>query len=351
MQALTRTVPMLAVALSLFQPALADSPLTKELRHDTIQSLCKTLNERYVDAKAAKKIEAELTKKEAEGLFDNQTSGEQFAKQIMEICHGLVTDAHLRMRYSEETLPVRKVASEPSAAELAKYRDFVKFSNSSWTKVERLPGNIGYFAFNGFQEPADLNRPLKAAMDFLGETDAMIIDLRTNGGGSPAGVAAVCSYFFGDTPVHLNDISFRDGDKLIKNESWTAKKVDGKRYLDKEVYVLVSKRTGSGAEECAYDLQCLKRATIVGENTWGGANPGGNVRLNDHFAVFVPVGRAENPYTHKNWEGTGVTPDIKADPKESLKIAQILALNFLIKKSTDADQKASYEAALTELKK
>ena len=154
----------------------------------------------------------------------------------------------------------------------------------------------------------------------------------------------------GDQPVHLNDISFRDGDKMITNESWTAKKLDLPRYLDKEVYVLVSKRTGSGAEECAYDLQCLHRATILGENTWGGANPGGNVRLNDHFAVFIPVGRAENPYTHKNWEGTGVTPDFKVDPKESLKMAQIMALDVLIKKASDPIKKDAYERAIKELK-
>ncbi|MEZ5163407.1 MAG: S41 family peptidase [Fimbriimonadaceae bacterium] len=188
---------------------------------------------------------------------------------------------------------------------------------------------------------------MAAAMNFLSNTDAMIIDLRQNGGGDPSGVQVVCSYFFGEKPVHLNSIYFRPTDET--HEFWTLENVDAPRFLDKPVYVLVSKRTGSGAEECSYNLQQLKRATIIGEPTWGGANPGGSVRLHDHFSCFIPVGRAINPITKTNWEGSGVIPDIKCDPAKSLEQAQVLILKELIAKEKDENYKSALEARLKAL--
>jgi C-terminal processing protease CtpA/Prc len=158
-------------------------------------------------------------------------------------------------------------------------------------------------------------------------------------------VKLLCSYLF-DKPTLINTILFRQGDKTQTVEYKTGNP-KGKRYTN-PIYVIVSHRTGSGAEEFAYDLQTQKRATILGENTWGGANPGGNVRLNDHFMAFIPVGMARNPITKTNWEGTGVTPDIKCDPKESLKLAQIMAIKKLLEAAKD-DDVARLQSVLKEL--
>jgi len=102
---------------------------------------------------------------------------------------------------------------------------------------------------------------------------------------------------------------------------------------------LTSKRTGSGAEECAYNFQTQKRGTIVGEPTWGGANPGGSVRLSDHFSCFIPVGKAINPITKTNWEAVGVKPDIAMVPADSLIPTQLLAIQALIDKEKDPEMK------------
>ena len=91
------------------------------------------------------------------------------------------------------------------------------------------------------------------------------------------------------------------------------------------MYVLTSGRTFSGAEEFAYNLQALKRATIVGETTGGGAHPGGIVTLPHGLAVFVPTGRAINPITKTNWEGTGVKPDVAVPADTALEKALELA--------------------------
>jgi len=101
----------------------------------------------------------------------------------------------------------------------------------------------------------------------------------------------------------------------------------GKRFgQTKPVYVLTSRRTFSGAEEFSYNLKHLKRATIIGETTGGGAHPGGMRRIHANFSIFVPDGRAINPITNTNWEGVGVEPDVKVAADDALRTAQLLAL-------------------------
>jgi C-terminal processing protease CtpA/Prc len=158
-------------------------------------------------------------------------------------------------------------------------------------------------------------------------------------------VAYLCSYFF-DEPVHLNDLYFRPADAT--RQFWTAP-VPGKAYVGREIYVLTSKNTGSAAEEFAYNLQNLKRATIVGEVTWGGANPGDMVRLGDHFAAFVPTGRAINPISKTNWEGVGVKPDVAVPADDALRVAQVKLLEKQVAKATDPQAKEMLEARLREL--
>jgi C-terminal processing protease CtpA/Prc len=187
---------------------------------------------------------------------------------------------------------------------------------------------------------------MAAACSLRADTDALILDLRRNGGGDPEAVKTLLSYFFGKR-THLNDLYFRQGNKTI--EYRTNERVPGRKYLDKPVYVLTSKRTGSGAEECAYDLQSLHRATIVGTSTWGGANPGDFYRLTDHFEAFIPSGRAINPYTRKNWEGTGVIPDV-AESGDALVAAEKLALKKLLETAT-GDDKERYQRSLDDLSK
>src|SRR5262249_7175677 len=158
--------------------------------------------------------------------------------------------------------------------------------------------------------------PAAAAMNFLANTDALIVDVRRNGGGSPHGVALLCSYFFDETPVHLNSLYWRKGDRT--EEFWTRKDVAGKRYTGTPIYVLTSGRTFSAAGEFTDNLQTRKRAAVVGETTGGGAHPGGMRWINEHFIMFVPSGRAINPVTKTNWEGTGVEPDVAVDADRAL---------------------------------
>jgi C-terminal processing protease CtpA/Prc len=221
--------------------------------------------------------------------------------------------------------------------------------NHGFGKVERLRGNIGYLEFFNFADEELGAETVAAAMNFVNGTDALIIDMRGNGGGNPAMVALVCSYLFGSEPVHLNDLYWREGNRT--EEFWTRKEVAGKRYLNKDVYVLTSKRTFSGAEEFTYNLKNLKRATIVGETTGGGAHPGGGFRISEHFGMFVPTGRAISPITKTNWEGTGVTPDVSVPADQALLVARLMALKKSLTTLTNPDFKAGVSDEIQKLEK
>jgi hypothetical protein len=321
-----------------------DGALSPEIKKSTVDSLSKDMKDFYFFQDLAAKVDDDLAAREGKGEYDSIQTGDDMAKKLTEDMRAICHDAHLRVGYSEEVLPVRKENDQPSPDEIkAEHRQDLLL-NGGFESVQRLPGNIGYVEVRGFIQKEDFVKPAQAAMAFLQNTDALIIDLRRNGGGDPESVQYLCSYLFNDR-VHLNDISIRGQGK---KEFWTVK-VPGQKMPDKPVYVLTSKRTASGAEECAYDLQSLHRATIVGESTWGGANPGGRVRLNDHFYAFIPEGQAMNPYTHKNWEGTGVQPDVAVAAPDALKVAQVSAIKELLAKATEQDDKDRFGRALKDL--
>jgi C-terminal processing protease CtpA/Prc len=193
--------------------------------------------------------------------------------------------------------------------------------------VERLPGNVGYIDLRSFSPASVATDKAAEAMNSVADTDALLIDLRQNGGGDPAMVALMISYLLEGEPVHLNDFVGRDGS--VQQQFWTSKEVAGTRYAGKDVYVLTSGFTFSAAEEFAYNLANLKRATLVGETTGGGANPVTFFELDERFRISVPTGRARNPITMTNWEGTGVTPDIAVPAKLALHTAHLAALTKL----------------------
>jgi C-terminal processing protease CtpA/Prc len=146
--------------------------------------------------------------------------------------------------------------------------------------------------------------------------------MRSNHGGYPETVQFVCSYFF-DKPTHLNSLYFREGDRT--QEFWTLEDIPGKRLPEVPLFVLTSANTFSGAEEFCYNLRTRQRATLVGESTRGGANPGRLLPIDDQFEIVIPSGRAINPITNTNWEGTGVEPHIRVAADEALDVALVEA--------------------------
>ena len=252
-----------------------DMAIDSAMKSETIDVLLKELNNRYVFPDVAKKIETDIRARQKNKEYDAITSGQEFAKKLTEDLQLISRDKHMRMRFSAQPMPVREKRGEPTEAEKADYNRMMKINNYGFVKIENMRGNIGYIDFRGFMDPEGGAETVAAAMNFVNNSDALIFDLRQNGGGDPAMVALICSYLFGDK-VHLNDLYWREGNET--KEFWTNPNVAGKKFLGRDVYVLTSKRTFSGAEEFSNNLKVLKRATIVGETTGGGANPGGVFR-------------------------------------------------------------------------
>ncbi len=326
-----------------------DMTIDAATRTQVIESLLKDLNEAYVFPEVAKKMEADVRSRMKNKEYDALASAREFAQKLTDDLQAISKDKHLRVRFSKNVIPVRTNRTEPTAEELAEDANYMRRINFGFEKIERMQGNIGYIDLRGFWDPKAGAETVQAAMNFLANTDALIFDLRQNGGGDPEMVALISSYLFSDKPVHLNSLYWRKGDRT--EDFYTKPNLANKKFGNKDIYVLTSNRTFSGAEEFSYNLKNLKRATIIGETTGGGANPGGMFRLTEHFGVFIPTGRAVSPITKTNWEGTGVEPDIKAPKEQALKIAYLLALNKSAEKTKDEDFKNALKRTIDQTQK
>jgi C-terminal processing protease CtpA/Prc len=206
-------------------------------------------------------------------------------------------------------------------------RQMGRLDNFGIRRVERLDGNIGYLDLRRMPLPANAGPAIAAAMELVGGTYALIVDLRRNGGGSPDGVAVWCSYLLPEGPAHLNDIFSADTGET--RQFWSLPYLPGGRYLDKPVYVLTSGRTFSGGEDLAYTLQALGRAEVIGETTGGGAHPTRPFPVSAAVHIAIPFARSVNPVTGTNWQGTGVIPDTPVPADEAYPAAYAKALRHV----------------------
>ena len=299
-----------------------DFKIDSAARERVIDEAIKKLNERYVFPDVAQKMAEAIRARQRRGEYSSVTQGDTFAKMLTDQLREVSQDKHLGVRFSPVPLPTPPANTSPDPARDEQRRASFEKSNCGFEKVERLAGNVGDVKFNMFAAPQFCGPTATAAMNFLANTDAVIFDLRENGGGDPAMVAFISSYLFSEA-THLNDLWERQNDKT--KQFWTLSHVPGKRLATQPAYVLTSSRTFSAAEEFSYNLQQLDRATIVGETTGGGAHPVSGHRIDDRFRIMVPFARAINPISSTNWEGVGVKPDVGASAAEALGKALQLA--------------------------
>ena len=206
-----------------------------------------------------------------------------------------------------------------------------------------LDGNIGYMAVNAMPPSESAMRAIVAAFALLDRTDALILDLRGNTGGSPAVVGLIEGYLSEGSPYTTNTVHWRNGDRPERLR--TADVGDLAYGSRKPVYVLTSPATFSAAEQLSYDLQAFKRATIVGETTGGGSHTSniGPVPLGHGFVANIPTGYLVNAVTGTNWEGIGVQPDVEVPAEEALAAAWSLAARTLADSAPDPAARAGLE--------
>ncbi|MGD1900343.1 MAG: S41 family peptidase [Phormidesmis sp.] len=310
-----------------------DIPIDAETRTEVLEAIAQKLDE-YAFPDVAEKIQTDIHKRlDAKGYQDIK-SGTQLSETRTAQLQTLSSDLHLKVHFSPAVLPHLEPQTEIPVAELDRQKQQGALRNFDFNRVERLRGNIGYLEIFSFEPPEFAGATAAASLQFLSNTSALIIDLRYNRGGSASMVSLLTSYLLPAYPsVHLTDLVWPK--EARTQQFWTLPHVEGPRYLDKPVYVLIGPETFSAAEEFAYNLNHLKRAVIVGETTAGGANPGAGFRLHDHFWMFIPTGQAISIATGENWEGSGVLPDFKVPTELSLKTAQLLAFRKVLREDAE----------------
>jgi len=298
--------------------AALSQPLEPSIRQRVVDRAADELIRAYVFEDIARQMAEDLHRRLGAGEYEEITTAHEFARRLTEDLRAISHDRHLAVRPRAATLPEHGPEAPPGA------RDLPGRGNYGFEKVEILAGNVGYIKLNGFAGGTEGHPTAAAAMAFVAHTDALIFDLRENGGGSPDMIMFLSGYLF-DEPVHLN--SFHNRSEGTVQDFYSAAEVPGPRYGPrKPVYVLTSAYTFSGAEEFTYNLKNLNRATIVGRTTGGGAHPVQFYTINKQFEMTVPYARAVNPITKTNWEGTGVTPDVDVPADQALDTAHDLAL-------------------------
>ncbi|MBN2171949.1 MAG: S41 family peptidase [Candidatus Krumholzibacteriota bacterium] len=357
-------IPILAAALAwlLLVPALAPPaaaqlagpgelpPIDAATRAAIVDSVTAAIDSIYVLEEPARRIVAGLRQNLADGAYDNLADPAAFARRLHEDAQAINHDGHFgigAMRPLDPAVAAAQQDEDPADAE--RQRRVRRVNNYSFRKAEILPGGVGYLRFDGFLHGDDAFAAAAAAMNFISNCDAVILDLRYNGGGSASMIRFICGYLFPEE-THLINWDIRAEKKTV--QSYSADYVPGRRLTEQPLYILTSGNTFSAAEEFTFDLKNLERATVVGETTGGGGHTvAGYVFDFDGFriGIRIPYGRAYNPENNEGWEGVGITPHIAVPVEQALDAAHADALRTLIEAEQDAEYRFRLEWAAQDI--
>jgi hypothetical protein len=314
-----------------------------------VDSVTAAIDSIYVLEEPAKRIVAGLRANLADGDYDTLTDPAELAQRLYRDAQAINHDGHFRIAAMPPLDPSVPETQVRDPADVERGRRLQKARNYGFKEAEIFPGGIGYVRFDQFSRGDDAFAAAAAAMNFVANSSAVILDLRYNGGGSAAMIRFLCGYLFEENE-HLINWDIRAEKKTV--QSYSADYVPGKRITEQPVYVLTSRQTFSAAEEFTFDLKNLKRAIIVGDTTGGGGHTvAGLVFPFDGFriGIRIPYGRAYNPENNEGWEGVGVIPDLAVPADQALVAARADALEKLIEGEKDEKAVAFYQWQLADL--
>lgn len=294
-----------------------------------VLSLAQVLRERFAFRERGGAAARELEAMERRGEFRDARTAAALLALIDSKVAPVVADRHFRVRYMGPEVIAGFREGPPPTEEMAAFHEEVRLRGSEIPEIRWLPGNVGYLRINMFYDAPPITEKLASAMGMLADTGALIIDVRGSPGGEPAGVANVISHLVAERTATVHaEVAF---DRSASRTFYAEPKTPG---FAGPVYVLIDGDTGSGAEEFAYDLQAMGRATLVGQTTYGAATPGGYRPLAAGFAAFIPMQVITNTVTGANWEGVGVRPDVEVPAEQALASAHRLALEAILEDAT-----------------
>jgi len=308
-------------------------------KNSILNTLTSHIKQQYVEIKKIDEISSALVTFRDSSAFSNSVTQAQFASLLTRELQKI--DKHFAVQWRNP--------NENQAQQQKREPWFSKLSrkNSGFNRVEILDGNIGYIDFWGFDALSDNSRKVtEGVMGFVANVDALVFDLRDNGGGSAEMVQFISSYFLKPN-THLNSIYWRASNST--REFHTFDNVNGTVNLTTPIYILTSRETFSAAEEFAYNLKHLKRATLVGETTKGGANPWQFYELGSGYRASIPIAKSINPKTKTNWESVGVKPQIEVSRENALDVAYKMALDEIKNSVSDKYQLKEINDKLVEL--
>lgn len=310
--------------------------LTEKQKNEVVEDVCRLLKEYYVFPDTAAKYVSYLMKQQKAGAYKRTNDPTVFSDLINRDLNSVHKDGHLQTQYNPSFADQLMKPVDNSVVEEDPFKK-IRAANFGLTKVEILNGNIGYLNLSRFwADDVYGKETVRAALKFLSNSNAIIIDLRNCGGGSPKTVSLICGYFLKEK-THLNDSYDRAAN--FTTEYWTTPDTSLKSLFEIPLYVLTSNGTFSASEEFCYDLQVLKRAKIVGEKTGGGAHNTFEQPVKHGFVIYIPYGRAINPITKTNWEGVGITPDISSLASKALEAAEMDVFKTLMNASKSEKEK------------
>ncbi|MBX7185148.1 MAG: S41 family peptidase [Vicinamibacteria bacterium] len=320
----------LAASLMLAFPvgvAAADEPLSAAVKASVLDSVVARLESTYVDTGAVPAIVKALRERQGRQAYDAVTNPAQFAEMVTRDLRSVNGDLHLGLRYSKDPAP-------PPGRGVAAFGD-PRLLNFGMGKAEILDGNVGYLEITAFTG-GDYRDAVVDALRFLSRTDAVILDVRRNGGGASDMSHFIFSHFFGSTPVPTIDVRTRASSE--PNHRMSLADVPGPRRPDVPLFVLISQATGSAAEEFSFVLKNRRRATLVGRRTAGAGHMVSQAPVGHGFTVSVSITRVSDPLTGAEWEQVGVQPDLAVPPEQALVAAHAAALRAILPATADASR-------------
>ena len=317
-----------------------------------IESICEHIHQYYVLEDKAQDIIQFIQGQYEKGRYTSISDPVRLAQVLSSDLKGISQDAHLGIAHNpERARAIRQKEQEECSFrpdELEREIQTSHYQNSGFYQISRLQGNIGYLDLRFFESAGIGGDKAVEAMRLLQDTEALIIDLRKNQGGSPSMVQFLCSYFFNYQENSENRsllFTLVNRSEGKEEQYWTLPYLPGALYDQKKVYILTGKNTFSAAESFAYALKNQSKAILVGDTTAGGAHPGSWYAVADDYIMFIPVERVIDPITFTDWEGCGVLPDIPIAEEMAFDRAYLEALTQLEGLSDQKEKRINWEVA------
>ena len=320
-----------------------------------IERIKEQIDSKYVFVEKADRINNAFDSIQSSGKYGQINDYQNFADKLTEDLISITKDKHFKVQYNPKLIQSRRARRERMKQPQENQKDdeedidwnywYAQKENFGLTKIEILDGNIGYIKSNFWQPLNWVKSTFDAALNFVAHTDALIIDLSENQGGYSPSDSYLGSYFFSrDSVLWISGFNRPTGET---SSVFTFNRLGGKRYLNKPIFILISEKTFSLAEQFAYCMKHFGKAIIIGQTSAGAAHAIDFVELNENYAIQIPISYSFHPITKTDWEGSGVIPHILTSKEEALKVAQLEA----IKKLIESARKANFETLLKRYEK